>query len=88
MTRATAPEASGPWAPGERGLTQQLFVRVCRDSGFRLSVAQACHFTAKLRKTSPIAVWVALGFDNMERIANGTHPCLAPRASDRSRENG
>jgi hypothetical protein len=51
---------------------QKMYVRVCRDSGFRMETARAAHFTAQLLDVSALDVWFALGLDNMERIAGGT----------------
>lgn len=56
---------------------RRLYIRVCRDSRFRLSATDAAHFTAKvLGVDAALRVWLVLGLDSMERIANGTHPCL------------
>lgn len=55
---------------------QQAYIRVCRDSRFRLELTRAAHLAAAVLGCSAIDVWLALDFSNMERIANGTHPCL------------
>ena len=60
---------------------QALYVRVCRDSGFRMEAARAAHMVAVILKTDALKVWLELGTDNMDRIAAGTHPCLTQDAA-------
>jgi hypothetical protein len=60
----------------DRETIQKAYIRLCRDSRFRCDMIQAAHLTGRVLRVCPIDVWLALGFDNMERIANGTHPCL------------
>lgn len=60
----------------ERKLHQQVFIRICRDSLFKMDYVQAAHLSAQMLRSHPLLIWVALGLSNMERIANGTHPCL------------
>lgn len=55
---------------------QDVYVRLCRDARFRLPMLQAARLTGAVLKTSALEVWAAMGTDAMERIANGTHPCL------------
>lgn len=62
--------------PERRKEIQMAYIRVCRDSGFRFSMTDAAHFVAKVDGCTAMDVWIALGMDNMERIANGTHPVL------------
>lgn len=61
-----------------------MYIRVCRDSGFKMEMTQAAHFAAKLLGIHPILIWTAFGLDAMEAIANGTHPSLSnPRYDNR-----
>lgn len=60
----------------ERNLHQRVYIRVCRDSLFKLDYVQAAHLSAQILRSHPLLFWAALGSDNMQRIANGTHPCL------------
>lgn len=64
-----------PRAP-TRSEIQQMYIRVCRDSRFKMPLVQAAHLAAKVLGVSALQVWIALDFSNMERIANGTHECL------------
>jgi hypothetical protein len=57
-----------------RALLQQLFIRVCRDSGFTLDWVRAAILTAKIADTDPLLVWLAMDVSTMERIASGAHP--------------
>lgn len=66
--------------PERRKEVQDVYARVCRDSRFRYPMAQMAHLTAAILKTSAIEVWAALGIDDMEKIANGTHPCLEAKS--------
>lgn len=61
-------------------LIRDIYVRVCRDSRFSMSVEQAARLTAAVCKTHPLKVWVCLGQSNMERVADGTHPIVQDRA--------
>lgn len=68
----------------EREERQKMFIRVCRDSRFKMDPASAARFAAKLLGTHPILIWTALGLDTMEAIANGTHPSVSdPRYDNR-----
>lgn len=64
------------FAIGERGQIQKLFVRICMDSGYTISSAQAAGLTASIMDTHPISVLAAFGFDKMTAIAAGNHPEL------------
>lgn len=72
----------------DRELLVQLFIRVCRDSGFRLDYIRAAILAGDIAKRSPLEVWIALGsFDLMERIATGEHPAAhAPQRSSSARK--
>lgn len=55
---------------------RRLFVRTCRDCHFKMDASAVAHFIAKVLQTDALHVWLVLGTDNMDRIADGTHPCL------------
>lgn len=59
----------------KRETLQQLFIRVCRDSGFTLEATRAASLAAKIANTHPLNVWMAMpDLSTMERIAAGAHP--------------
>jgi hypothetical protein len=59
----------------ERQLIQQLYIRVCRDSGFRFDAVRAAQFVGEMLNTSALVVWLAMpSFSVMEEIAAGRHP--------------
>lgn len=58
----------------DRKLKQDVYIRVCKDSGFRLDSTNAAILAAKVLGCHPLEILIALDFDNMNRIANGTHP--------------
>ena len=59
-------------SPRDRRLMQQIFIRVCRDSGFRLGPVQAAILTGTICERHPLEVWLAMASsDLMERIASG-----------------
>lgn len=66
-----------PTLLSNRKEVQDSYIRLCRDSRFRLSATDAAIFVGKVLDISPVEVWAHLGMDNMERIAAGTHPCLS-----------
>lgn len=56
---------------------QMAYIRVCRDSGWRMDYIRAAHFVAKLYGISPIEVWIEFGdLKAMESIAKGEHPAV------------
>lgn len=58
----------------ERKQIQDVFIRVCRDSGFKMEASAAAIFAAQLIQISPLEVWTAIGsMDTMRKIAQGTH---------------
>lgn len=58
-----------------RTTLQQLFIRVCRDSGFRLEATRAAVLAARAAGRHPLEIWMALpSLDVMAQIAAGTHP--------------
>lgn len=60
--------------PEERKLMQDVYIRVCKDSGFLLNASQAAIFAAKIIECHPLEIWLSLDFDLMNRIASGEHP--------------
>lgn len=58
----------------ERKIIQECYIRICRDSGFKLSATAAAALAAAAVKISAFEVLVAVGFDNMSDIAAGNHP--------------
>lgn len=60
----------------DRNMLQQIFIRVCRDSGFTLEWTRAARIAALAAGTHPLVVWCAMDAGTMEQIADGTHPAL------------
>ncbi|MDB5707879.1 MAG: hypothetical protein JWN66_4995 [Sphingomonas bacterium] len=63
---------------------QQVYIRVCRDSGFQLDYLQAANLAAKVLGKHPLDVWIAMPcLDVMREIAVGEHPAArrSPAAS-------
>lgn len=61
--------------PHERKTVQDVFVRVCRDSGFTLGSVQAANVAARALKCHPLQVWLAMPeLAVMDEIAAGRHP--------------
>lgn len=59
----------------ERKQIQDLFIRVCRDSGFQLSGTDAAVIAARSVGISPLEIWTAMpGIAVMDEIASGSHP--------------
>lgn len=58
----------------ERKLKQDVYIRVCKDSGFLLSSTDAAILAAKVLGCHPLEIWIALDFCYMEKIASGEHP--------------
>lgn len=50
-----------------------VYVRVCKDSGFGLDLVQAAQLTAAVLDIHQLQVWIAIDTDNMRRLADGTH---------------
>lgn len=68
--------AEGPDRALERQRKIDMFIRICRDSGFRMNSASAIILLAKMLRTQPLALWGEMGIDfaTLERIASGEHP--------------
>jgi hypothetical protein len=64
-----------------RELWRQVFIRVCRDSGFQLSFERACRLTGQIVGTHPLLVWSAFPcMEVMQAIAAGEHPAATGAA--------
>lgn len=93
-SRATHEARSGLHPSGfdpsriDRETIQQVYIRVCRDSGFQLGMDRACQLAARIVGKHPLDIWLAMpGLNVMFEIAAGTHPA-AHRDSDRNPEGG
>lgn len=58
----------------DRKLRQDIYLRVCKDSGYQLDMVDAAILAADVIGCHPLDIWMALDIDNMIRIADGTHP--------------
>lgn len=59
----------------ERKTIQDVYIRTCRDSGWRLDWALAAQVAAAVLGIGALDIWSAVGtIDNMKRIATGEHP--------------
>jgi hypothetical protein len=64
-----------------------LYVRTCRDSGFRMLVTDAAKITAHVLGIHPLSVMGAINFNNMRKIAAGEHPaCHSPALTSNNHE--
>ena len=57
-----------------RKLKQDIYIRVCKDSGFNLESTRAAIIAANVIGCHPMEIWMAMEFDLMNRIASGEHP--------------
>jgi hypothetical protein len=56
---------------------RQLYIRVCRDSGFRMDMFRAAAFAGAVGGFHAMDVWLAMpSLQVMEQIADGTHPAV------------
>ena len=70
-----------------RDLVQQVFIRICRDSGFTLATPEAAALAAGALGCSPLQIWTAMqSLAMMDQIAAGTHPAAGRAALAKSRE--
>lgn len=54
---------------------QRYFIRVCKDSGYRMESIKAANFAGKVLGVSPLEFWIAFGdLKVMDQIAGGEHP--------------
>ena len=59
----------------DRKQIQDVFIRVCQDSGFTTDVVDAAHFAAAILNITAIEVWAEFSsLHVMTEIAEGTHP--------------
>ena len=66
---------------------RQVFVRVCHDSGFRLSEIQAAQLTGRIVGAHPLQVWCAFpSLTVMAEIAAGTHPAVRRYLQEQSND--
>ena len=59
-----------------RTLKQDVYIRICRDSGYQIEFDRAAAMAANILGCSPLDIWMSLGTDNMMAIASGSHPIL------------
>jgi len=58
-----------------RKFIQDLYIRVCRDSGFNMDYIRAAHFAGMVGGFHAMDVWIAMpSLEVMQQIAKGTHP--------------
>jgi hypothetical protein len=63
-----------------RKFIQDLYIRICRDSGWQMEFAQAAHLAGKVGGFHAIDVWSAMpSMTVMEQIARGEHPTCKVR---------
>lgn len=61
--------------PERRKFIQDLYIRVCRDSLYKMPCEKAAHFAGKVGGFHAIDVWTAMpSLDVMMQIADGKHP--------------
>ncbi len=65
----------------EREELRSLYIRVCKDSNFKMDYIKAAHFAAEVLSTqyltSALDFWIAFGsLELMEQIALGNHPAV------------
>lgn len=59
----------------DRKLKQDLYIRVCKDSGWQLEYIQAAILAGKVLNCHPFEVYSAFGdMDTMRKVASGEHP--------------
>lgn len=58
----------------ERKIRTNLYIRICKDSGYQLPYDQAAALAAEIVGTDPLTFMSDIGLDNMKRIAVGEHP--------------
>lgn len=61
--------------PVERKFAQDVYLRVCRDSGFQLDMFAAANLAAGVMKISTMELWVRMDIPIavMDQIAQGIH---------------
>lgn len=59
----------------DRKTIQDIYIRICRDSGFQLSWDRAAHLAGQVGGFHALDVWNAMpSLDTMRQIAAGEHP--------------
>ena len=54
---------------------QNLYIRVCRDSGWQMDYIEAAKLAARVGGFHPMDVWIAMpSLSTMREIAHGDHP--------------
>lgn len=61
-------------SPRDKQAIRTVYERVCRDSRYRSSMADAARLTARILKIDPLDVWLSMGIRTMEEIAQGDKP--------------
>jgi hypothetical protein len=60
-----------------RKFIQDLYIRICRDSLFKMDFVAAAQIAGKVGDFHPMEVLMALpSMDVMMEIARGEHPCV------------
>ena len=60
---------------------RQAYIRVCRDSGFKIPFDEAAAFIGCMFGMSAIQIWACFPYlEDMRRIADGTHEVLKREA--------
>lgn len=54
---------------------QNLYIRTCRDSGWKMDYVDAAQLTARVIGIHPMEIWTAMGtLQTMHDVAKGKHP--------------
>jgi hypothetical protein len=65
------------WKKPDRKTITDALIRVAQDSKFQLDSQTLLQFTSEMLMIHPFEVYEAVGsMDNVERIAQGTHPAV------------
>jgi len=58
-----------------RKLKQEVYIRICQDSGWQLDYIEAAKLAGKVLTCHPFEVYNAFGdMSNMQKVATGEHP--------------
>lgn len=64
--------------PQRKEFIRQLYIRVCRDSGFTLPFDRAAHLAGQVGGFTALDVWMCMPYmEVMVEIAAGTHSSLS-----------
>lgn len=58
----------------ERKIRTNLYIRICKDSGYQIPFDQAAALAAKITGWNTLSFMTDIGLDNMKKIAAGEHP--------------